>query len=198
MTKARFLRLSYFAWIVPAGLVVGAYALFGLPYVIWSYEWEHNGHGYGEIDKRFYVRCSYLGPTGLITEYPTDGKCGWVRFKGRLGGAGSPAAGNEPNKRMGAFVAETEPLTQFEHRHVLDDIQHQRLVGFAVPDLLVAMVSRLECEAVGCDRRPKALIVHRGQPVRNVVLGSKSRHPQVYQSGLTPCKSDQSAGDGHV
>lgn len=81
MTKVRFLRASYFVWVI---VPLAAYAFYlseGLPHVIWSYDWQQPaGASYGDFALRRYTRCTYAGPYGLLTEYPTDGTCGWVRF----------------------------------------------------------------------------------------------------------------------
>ncbi|MFG1339974.1 hypothetical protein [Xanthobacter autotrophicus] len=81
MRRARLLRASYFiSVIVPVGL----YLLFqtaGLPHVIWSYDWRPLGPGsHRDSSRRYYIRCTYVGTTGALTEYPTDGTCGYVRF----------------------------------------------------------------------------------------------------------------------
>ena len=76
--KVRFLRLSYFVWvIVPLGLLA-AYEAFGLPHMIWSYDF------YSTSDEPFvgrtYTRCTFIGPYGAFTTRPADGKCAWVAF----------------------------------------------------------------------------------------------------------------------
>jgi len=79
--KVRFLRVSYFAWILlPAALFL-AYLLFGLPHMIWSYDWLDQGHSYGDFKNRHYTRCTFIGPYGAFTTYPTNGKCGWVLLR---------------------------------------------------------------------------------------------------------------------
>lgn len=81
MTKARFIRARYFIWtVVPLAL----FAFAGIPgdvHVIWSYEWRALGPDSGtDFSQRHYTRCTYVGAHRAITEYPTDGKCGWLRF----------------------------------------------------------------------------------------------------------------------
>lgn len=81
MKTPRLVRPSFFLWIVVPALMFGIYQLFGLPHVIWSYEWRPLGpNSFAEFKQRHYTRCSYLGPYGLITEYPSDGTCGSFRF----------------------------------------------------------------------------------------------------------------------
>lgn len=78
--KLRFLRPSYFVWIiVPLALFVG-YLTYGLPHAAWSYAWVDAGQGYGPFAGRHYTSCTYLGPYGAITIRPSDGRCPWVRF----------------------------------------------------------------------------------------------------------------------
>lgn len=84
MRCPRLLRLSYLAWLAVPTLAYGVYAAFGLPHVIWSYDWRPIGpNSYAEFDRRHYTRCAYLGPYGLITEYPLNGTCGWIRFRAK-------------------------------------------------------------------------------------------------------------------
>jgi hypothetical protein len=64
MRKVSFLRAAYFVWIiVPMGLYA-VYAAFGLPHVIWSYDWSPIGpDSYTDFSRRQYTRCTYAGPT---------------------------------------------------------------------------------------------------------------------------------------
>ena len=80
MKRLSWIRPSFFAWIVVPVAIYGAYTTYGEPHVIWSYDWRDDGRSYGDIASRWYVRCTYIGRGGAITEYPTNGKCGWVRF----------------------------------------------------------------------------------------------------------------------
>lgn len=198
MTKARLVKPSYFAWLIPSLLIFGAYVTHGLPYVIWSYDWKDQGYGYGEISKRHYARCSYLGADGFITEYPTNGKCGWFRFpKGEI--KISPLSRvDKLDARMGELVANAKAHAKFHDGHVLDALKHQGLAGLAVSDLLVTMVSGLQDEVIGCDRRPKSLIVHRGKPVLDVIFGFECFHAQSYQTGFRQCKFLIDKGISHV
>ena len=82
--KTQFIRASYFVWIVmPVALYLG-YLAYGLPHGIWSYDWRNNGT-YDPFAKRHYTRCTFIGPYGHFTTYPSNGKCGWVIFR-REGG----------------------------------------------------------------------------------------------------------------
>ncbi|GJE18415.1 hypothetical protein [Methylobacterium marchantiae] len=78
MTCPPLIRPSFFTWLVVPALLWLAVQLFGLPHMIWSYEWH--GRIGDEVSRRHYTRCTYIGPNGAITEYPRDGRCGWVRF----------------------------------------------------------------------------------------------------------------------
>lgn len=78
MMRALFFKPSYLLWIaVPLAAYLG-YAVYGLPHAIWSYDFQ--APNYSDFSARYYTRCTYLGPYGAYTEYPTDGRCGWVRF----------------------------------------------------------------------------------------------------------------------
>lgn len=73
--------LPFFVWVpVAAALYVGT-GQFTKLYFIWSYDWRGDGRSYGDIASRWYVRCTYIGwGFHAYTEYPNNGKCGWVRF----------------------------------------------------------------------------------------------------------------------
>ncbi len=78
--KTQFIRASYFFWIImPVALYFG-YLAYGLPHFIWSYDWRNNGT-YDPFAKRYYTRCTFIGPYGNFTTYPTNGKCGWLVFR---------------------------------------------------------------------------------------------------------------------
>lgn len=78
--KPRFLKFSYFAWlVVPAGLWL-TYQLFGLPHLIWSYKWIDSGQGMSPFAQRTYTRCRFVGPYGEFDIPARGGQCAWVRF----------------------------------------------------------------------------------------------------------------------
>ena len=79
MRQPRLLRLSFFIWLAIPIAAYLAYLTFGLPHLIWSYDWRDNGT-YDPAAQRYYTRCTYIGWYGAVTEYPTDGRCGWLRF----------------------------------------------------------------------------------------------------------------------
>ena len=82
--KPRFLRLSYFAWIiVPVGAWMALQA-HGLPHLIWSY--SYHGGSYADFAGGRYVRCTFIGPYGAFTTHPTDGNCPWFLFRTAGGG----------------------------------------------------------------------------------------------------------------
>ena len=73
--KPRFLRLRFFVWIIPAGVLLVAAELLGSPHVMWSYSWPA-----GTDSKGGYTSCTYLGFDGPKTVHAMDGACAWVRF----------------------------------------------------------------------------------------------------------------------
>lgn len=75
--KPRFLRPSYFVWIIVPVALYAAYAIYGLPHLIWSYDFRGT---YTDRANRFYTRCTFIGPYGAFTTYPTDGECPWFFF----------------------------------------------------------------------------------------------------------------------
>jgi hypothetical protein len=75
--KPHLLRFSYFVWIVVPVVLYGAYAIWGLPHFIWSYEFRGS---YSDWSRRHYTRCTFVGPYGSRTTYPVDGRCPWLLF----------------------------------------------------------------------------------------------------------------------
>lgn len=71
------MRSSFFVWLIVPLLLWGGYALYGLPHAIWSYEYQGRRHDFAG---RWYTRCTFVGPYGAFTTYPTDGKCPWLAF----------------------------------------------------------------------------------------------------------------------
>lgn len=78
--KPRFLRLSYFAWLVVPLTLYGSVLAWGLPHGCWSYSWIDRGQGSNPFAHRYYTRCRYVGPYGAFDFHPSDGKCPWFRF----------------------------------------------------------------------------------------------------------------------
>lgn len=78
--KPRLIKPGYFLWIIVPLALYGVYAAFGLPHGIWSYSFIDEGQGHDPHADRYYTRCTFLGPYGAFTTYPTNGRCAWVRF----------------------------------------------------------------------------------------------------------------------
>lgn len=72
-----FVRVSYFVWLVAPALLFAAYRLYGLPHVIWSYDF-YGSHA--DWSARRYTRCTFVGPYGEFTTYPANERCGWIAF----------------------------------------------------------------------------------------------------------------------
>lgn len=71
---------TLFLWVVvPAAAYVG-FALYGQPYVIWSYSFEHNGDPFNPLTERHYLSCTFIGPFGNFTVPADAGRCGWIKF----------------------------------------------------------------------------------------------------------------------
>ena len=78
--RPRFLKFSYFAWlVVPLGLWL-TYDALGLPHGLWSYSWIDQGQGMDPFAERHYTRCTYVGPYGTFTRAAEHGHCPWVKF----------------------------------------------------------------------------------------------------------------------
>lgn len=80
MSSPKLIRMSYFIWmLVPVMIWVG-YKHYGLPHFIWSYSWVNEGQGYDPFAKRWYTRCTHVGPYGEYTASAINGKCKLVKF----------------------------------------------------------------------------------------------------------------------
>jgi hypothetical protein len=79
--KPRLLRQSYFLWVLFPLATYGAYHLYGLPHVIWSYDF-YGSHA--DWSSRRYTRCTFMGPYGAFTTHPTNGQCAWITFYKRV------------------------------------------------------------------------------------------------------------------
>lgn len=75
--KPRILRFSYFAWVLVPAAIYAAFLLYGLPHFIWEYDYYGSR---SDWTKRTYTRCTFWGPYGQFTTYPTDGYCPWLAF----------------------------------------------------------------------------------------------------------------------
>lgn len=78
--KPRFIRLSYFLWIVVPLAMYGVYQAYGLPHFIFSYAFIDEGQGHDPMADRYYTRCHFIGTYGGFTVPATQGRCGWVKF----------------------------------------------------------------------------------------------------------------------
>lgn len=86
--KVYLVRPIYFAWvIVPVTIYLG-YLAFGLPHMIWSYEWRYTRQSQNPYANRYYTRCTFIGPYGAFTIFhPKGGNCGWIKFYKNNGGS---------------------------------------------------------------------------------------------------------------
>ena len=73
--KPSLVKPTDYIWVlVPLGLWL-AYSLYGLPHLRFSYSWRDDGQGYDPFAKRYYTRCTYIGPYGEDTILPLRGHC---------------------------------------------------------------------------------------------------------------------------
>ena len=77
--KARLVRPQYFIWtVVPVALWLIWFA-FGLPHVLWAYDWR--GADNASYEHRWKTVCYFVGPYGRKIAPARNGSCGWwVRF----------------------------------------------------------------------------------------------------------------------
>lgn len=81
MMKPRPVRISFFVWIAVLAALYGAYAVYGLPHVAWSYSFHVAGNDRWSFADRWYTNCRFYGPFGQFTIYPDDGRCPWFVFR---------------------------------------------------------------------------------------------------------------------
>ena len=81
MKKIRFIRASYFIWLIVPVLLYAVYLHVGLPHMIWSYSWRDDGQGFNPHADRYYQRCTYIGPYGAFTVFPVNGQRDWLLFQ---------------------------------------------------------------------------------------------------------------------
>lgn len=79
--KVRFLRASYFIWMIGPVAAWATYHAYGLPHVIWSYSFQGGEGGVTDFASRRYTRCTFVGPYGEFTTHPSDGACPWFAFR---------------------------------------------------------------------------------------------------------------------
>jgi len=60
--RPRLIRLSFFLWLAVPVLGYAAWSAFGLPHLIWSYQFLDNGNRYDPFAERYYTSCTFIGP----------------------------------------------------------------------------------------------------------------------------------------
>ena len=80
--KLRLLRASFFIWVIVPVAVYLAYLTFGLPHMIWSYEYRQVGpaSSANPFAGRYYTRCTFIGPYGSFSTSAKNGKCSLISF----------------------------------------------------------------------------------------------------------------------
>jgi len=78
--KPRFLRLSFFYWVLVPIALYGGFIAIGLPHAIWSYEFIDNGRPHDPFLERHYTSCTFWGPYGVFTVSANNGRCRLVAF----------------------------------------------------------------------------------------------------------------------
>lgn len=80
--RALLSGLSVFAWMVVPFVIYGGYHLFGLPHVIWTYQYESaSGTSPWDFEGRQYISCTFVGPYGAFTVPADQGQwCGVIAF----------------------------------------------------------------------------------------------------------------------
>jgi hypothetical protein len=79
MRSVPLLRPAYFLWTIAPASILATWLTIDAPHFIWSYSWREIGARH-DFSSRYYTRCTYVNMRGSITEYPNDGRCGWIRF----------------------------------------------------------------------------------------------------------------------
>ena len=79
--RAQFLRPSYFVWILVPLIAGAVYFAWGAPHLIFSYDFRSASYDPFIKGGRYYERCTYYGPFGAFTTYPTNGRCNWLLWR---------------------------------------------------------------------------------------------------------------------
>lgn len=72
--------IAMFFWLALPLAAYAAYVAYGLPHMIWSYDFHDNGDRYNPLAQRIYIDCTFWGPYGRFTIPADAGRCGWVEF----------------------------------------------------------------------------------------------------------------------
>lgn len=83
--RVSFLKPSYFLWVIVPVAGFMAYQAWGLPNLIFSYDFRAASHDPFVKGGRYYTRCTYLGYWGATTTYPTNGRCNWFLWRHKNG-----------------------------------------------------------------------------------------------------------------
>jgi hypothetical protein len=79
--SVRFLKPTYFIWLL---ILCGAYGtsqIVGLPHLRSFYDFRTAGSQFDPFAIRYYTRCTYWGPNGKFTiHFPANGECALFRF----------------------------------------------------------------------------------------------------------------------
>jgi hypothetical protein len=80
MVHAKY--LSLLLWLLAPLTAYGVYAAYGLPHVIYEYQFiSHSARPtYSTSVPRTYLSCTFIGFYGSYTVPATNGTCDWVRF----------------------------------------------------------------------------------------------------------------------
>ena len=79
--RVRFVKPSYFIWLLLLGVTFGISQIVGLPHLRFTYEFHTSGSRYDPFADRYYTRCTYWGPNGTFTiRYPVNGECAILRL----------------------------------------------------------------------------------------------------------------------
>lgn len=73
------------------------------------------------------------------------------------------------NPRRWCAPVQTLSFTDLHTGHGFQNAQDKRLLYFTALDLPVAMILVLQHQIVGANRNPKALIIHGGEPLLNLI-----------------------------
>lgn len=75
-------------------------------------------------------------------------------------------------------VIKIESLRQFNLRHVFQPFKDQVWLNFTARNQPVTMISILQGEAIGCNRRPETQVIQRLQPFDYILNVFKNNHVQ--------------------
>lgn len=83
---------------------------------------------------------------------------------------------NDPQPWRDRTPAQAKALLQLQPCHVFEHVEYAFFIHRAACDLLIAVIAGLRLKIERCNRRPETLVIHRSQPVLDIIDVSEFFH----------------------